>query len=721
MRLNSLKVLVTVALAVVLILAFAAGVLAAPPWSDAPNSWWVASYGVTDTQVGTVADGYPDGTFKPGVAVTRGQFAKMAVSGLDVDTADPATPTFKDVARGTTFYVYVEGAYAAHLIGGYSTSTGLYFRPTNNITRQQAFSILGRYLSGLELSLTGSIHGAVSAYGTLDAWYNAEGKFYLNGFSDASSVASEHQATTAYLIYHEITQGSAGKLNPLATLTRSQAAALVLRVKAEAQEIATPPPAPTIVEMQATGADVQVTQTGTAAYVGNDPTPRLIGVTLPGCDLAIYDAPFYGSAYIKLDRSNLSGQFYTDLNDPAKPLEDGTHSFTAKVKNQNGIVSAASALVTYVLDRVAPTGSISAPVVPAGQSDAAVNLNAPTFTVTASDDRSGVKQVVFQYGVGTSPTTWTTISTDTEDDNSSTPAFEATCAWGTRTLADGQYQFRAIVTDKAGNSTTLGPVPVTVDTTPPTVQIASGCLVPQGADGIFYSEDRKPTFGAIGADAPGGSTGTLASGVVRVDFLYAPVSSSAWPDDWGDFTLISSDLGTSGYAAYPPAGIPDGYYVFAARAVDRAGNQSLLLTGPYTPPGKPPYVTAPTREVVIDNAAPVVTIQEPDAGEVWADGEQYVIKWTISDTSPPSTVKIEYTMNASAPAPTWTEIDASAPYTGNPGQYTWTVPDVSEDKTDCKIRVTVIDRTGQALGKTGPTQGHYTAVTSGTFTITASE
>jgi hypothetical protein len=398
MRLNSLKIAVTILLAALITLAVAWAAVAGPPWSDASASWWVTSYGVAEAEVATVADGYPDGTFKPSQAVTRGQFAKMAVSGLGVSTANPAVPTFKDVGRGGTFFAYVEGAYAAGLIGGYSTSTGLLFRPNNTITRQQANSILGRYLSKLEIDITGAIHGDVTNYGTLALWYNAEGEFYLKAFSDWTKVAGDHRATTAYLIRRGIVKGANSRLNPTATLVRAQAAALVLRVKAEATDILTPPTAPTNLSVVATGAGMDVTQTGATEYMGNDPTPRVTGDTLPNSNTAIYDAPFYGTAYIKLDTSNLSGKFYTDLDDPTKPLVDGTHSFTAKVMNANGLVSPASEAVTYVLDTVLPVASITAPTLLPGENFAAVNSAKPVFTVTATDERSGLADHLHRHG-----------------------------------------------------------------------------------------------------------------------------------------------------------------------------------------------------------------------------------------------------------------------------------------------------------------------------------
>lgn len=462
--------------------------LAAPPWPDATSDWWLSSYGITEAQVATVADGYEDGTFKPTRAVSRGQLAKMAVNGFVVAPASPATPTFRDVPPSHVFYPYVEGAYAASLVNGYVTQNGLYFRPDSNICRQQAFAIVGRYLSGLELELTGVITGDVTTYGSLLAWYKAEGGFYLNGYLDAASVAAEHRATTAYLIYRRVVKGDNGRLNPLSTITRSQAVALILRARSR------------------------------------------------------------------------------------------------------------------VLDTVPPTGVITAPVVLAGEPDAAVNSGSPVFTATTWDDRSGIKEVVFQYGEGSSPATWNTIFTDDQDDDLTAAGFQASCLWGTLKLPDGQYVFRAIAVDQAGNQAMLGSVPVTVDTRPPTAQIAPGCLVPQGADGIFYSVDPKPLFGGLASDLPGGAPGSKASGVVRVEFLYAPVTDTLWPYDRTHFTLISWDLGNSGYASYPDPGIPEGHYVFAVVAVDRAGNSSALLTAPYNPGPpvtKPPYDATATREVVI--------------------------------------------------------------------------------------------------------------------------
>ncbi len=432
MRLGCKSVVAIVILAAILIMIMAGGALAAPPWPDAPNSWWVSSYGVTEAEVATVADGYPDGLFRPSNPVTRGQFTKMAVNGLGVDPLDPPVATFLDVPKGSTYFTYIEGAYEAELVTGYPVAGGLEFRPGNNIARQQANTILGRYLSDTEIATTGVIHGTGGlTYSSLALWYSAQGSFYLNGFLDAGQVAVVHRPATAYLVYHEAVQGSNGRLSPLATLNRAQAAAMVLRVAEEAADITTPPPAPTGLVV-------------TPASPGNDSTPQVSGTALPSRPVAVYDT--FGGATTKLTETttNAAGMFYADLT---VPLMDGTHVFTAKVKNALGVVSPASAPITYVLDTVAPAGSITAPLVPSGQPDAAVGSNKPSFTATATDALSGVGSVAFEYATAAAPTTWIPISTDAD-------GAPYTAVWGAISLVDGQYVFRVVITDEAGNAFT---------------------------------------------------------------------------------------------------------------------------------------------------------------------------------------------------------------------------------------------------------------------------
>ena len=221
------------ALVVTFVLLASGTALGGPPWSDASNAWWVAGYGVTDTQAATVADGYPDGTFRPGLVVTRAQFAKMVVEGTGVPTAMPAVPSFSDVPKTNYFYPWIEGGAQAGIISGFGDGS---FGPNNQIARQQADSILGSYLAQKELNTRGHIAGHLGNYPSLNTWYLAEGVSVLSTYADANRLATVHAPATAYLILKGVVQGtnSAGwmYLGPDQGLTRAQATALILRVRA---------------------------------------------------------------------------------------------------------------------------------------------------------------------------------------------------------------------------------------------------------------------------------------------------------------------------------------------------------------------------------------------------------------------------------------------------------------------------------------------------------
>ena len=224
----------------VVVLAVTAGVAqAAELWSDISDAQWVSDYHVTAAEAATVADGFPDGTFRPYADVTRGQFAKMAVTGLGVDTAEPTypprTPTSRPPIPSTRSS---KGAAAAEMIGGYPDGT---YRPDNKIMRQQANSILGKYLAGVEKAARGGIQGDFTTYPTLAGWFAAEGQFYLAGYTDESQISTVHRPATAYLVYRQVTLGSNGMLTPVAFLSRAQAVALVLRTVDVATEVTTPP------------------------------------------------------------------------------------------------------------------------------------------------------------------------------------------------------------------------------------------------------------------------------------------------------------------------------------------------------------------------------------------------------------------------------------------------------------------------------------------------
>jgi hypothetical protein len=590
----------------------------------------------------------------------------MAVNGLGVDTANPAIPSFTDVSPTHIFYMYIEGGTAAGIMGGYLDGT---FRPEQQITRQQGNSMLGRYLSGAEIDTRGGIEGAVRTYPTLAAWYEAEGTFYLAGFDDQTQLALVHRPATAYLVFHEVVAGSNGNLMPTQSLSRAQAVALVLRTLVTVGEVTIPPGAPT--------------DLGTVPdSPSNDERPRATGHTIPDGVVAIYDTFAGATTEVAQGTADSSGDFSIRVPKVGLPqLSDGLHSFTAKVKDEHGLISPASAPVTYLLDRVPAVGAIIAPENGGGSTSAK-----PDFTVSATDTGAAVESVTFTYRAAGSTADFTQVSTDTTPTDS---VYHA--AWGDRSLADGPYEFQAVITDRAGNETVLGPIGVSVDRQTPTVDIQAPM-----ATGVFYTETRTPLFAASADDPPASGT-TAGSGVARVDFRYRLKSElPADPAQWKatDLTLLSGD-DAAGYSAdWGTTALVDGRYVFAVQSIDRAGNASVL----------------DLQEVVVDNLAPVVALTAPAAAQSLSDNSPFTVTWTLTDVAGVDAVKIEYSANN---GDTWTEVAAAAPNTT--GQYVWSVPDVAIASVPTyKLRLTAVDR---AATPVGDLPGHSTVLISSAFTV----
>ena len=134
-----------------------AGATASPLWSDLPDDL-LASYGLTEDDIGTMSNGYPDHTWRPGEYVTRGQFVRFALSSFWMfpGYVGNVYQHFTDVPRDSPYYGWVETAFEVGLIQGYQapSSTGeTVFGLFDLVTREQAVTILMRYLSKTEPSI----------------------------------------------------------------------------------------------------------------------------------------------------------------------------------------------------------------------------------------------------------------------------------------------------------------------------------------------------------------------------------------------------------------------------------------------------------------------------------------------------------------------------------------------------------------------------------------
>jgi hypothetical protein len=90
----------------------------------------------------------PGTYFRPGNNISRGQIAKIVVLSKGWTLRNPATATFRDVPRGSTFFTVIETAVYKGVISGYPCGAvgeacpGAYFRPSTNATRAQLSKML---------------------------------------------------------------------------------------------------------------------------------------------------------------------------------------------------------------------------------------------------------------------------------------------------------------------------------------------------------------------------------------------------------------------------------------------------------------------------------------------------------------------------------------------------------------------------------------------------
>ena len=244
-------------------------------------------------------------------------------------------------------------------------------------------------------------------------------------------------------------------------------------------------------------------------------------------------------------------------------LTDGLYDLRAVAGDGANVVT--SNVVTTRIDNTAPTGVVSSPAAGATVAGAGVLLGA-----SPADGGSGVATVEFRLD-GASIGTVTSAP------------WQRT--WDSSTTSSGAHTIDAIVTDAAGNSTTTAGVPITVDSTPPTVTLADpGALLSGNVTLVATSPDPD---------------------TVSVEFQVSSSGSGVW-------TPVASDATPPYSAGFDTATVSDGQFDFRAIAHDSSGNVSA------------PSVVASRR---VDNSAPSFVSATP------ADGSTVVTASSISVTA----------------------------------------------------------------------------------------
>lgn len=212
--------------------------------------------------------------------------------------------------------------------------------------------------------------------------------------------------------------------------------------------------------------------------------------------------------------------------------------------------TATSSSISVTVDNVAPTISLTTPI-----ANAIVHGTSTAITATATDNTvvAGVQFTVDGVNVGAEDTT---------------SPFGIT--WDMTTTTSGVHVLAAVARDAAGNTATASSVSVIVDNTAPTVNVTA-------PSANAFLRGTAVTLSANAADANGvaGVQFTVDGANVGAEATIAPFTIS-----W-DSTLVTNAA-----------------HIISAVARDSSGNTAI----------------ASTVSVIIDNAAPTVTITSPTEG-----------------------------------------------------------------------------------------------------------
>ena len=169
------------------------------PFPDVPATKHFAE-AVNELAERNIIGGYPDGTFKPGNSITRGQAAAIIAKMTKLDTTNVKDPKFKDVTTANGYYKAIAALAEKGVINGYGDGR---FGPNDSITRAQMASIL---IKAFELPLY------------RDPDYGFKDVVHKNGHRDGIYSMYQLGLTTGT---------SPTTFSPNASITRGQAAKLL--------------------------------------------------------------------------------------------------------------------------------------------------------------------------------------------------------------------------------------------------------------------------------------------------------------------------------------------------------------------------------------------------------------------------------------------------------------------------------------------------------------
>ncbi len=155
-----------------------------------------------------ICSGISSTEFGRDYSITRGDFILMLYNAMGKPAVNGSC-TFSDVASTDHFATALAWGQQSGLASGVGDNK---FAPRDSITREQAFSLLYRFLP---------IAGKSVPDGALTV---------LDQFNDKASISDFAKTASATLVAQGLASGSDGRLDPKGTLTRAQMASLLYRV-----------------------------------------------------------------------------------------------------------------------------------------------------------------------------------------------------------------------------------------------------------------------------------------------------------------------------------------------------------------------------------------------------------------------------------------------------------------------------------------------------------
>lgn len=276
-----------------------------------------------------------------------------------------------------------------------------------------------------------------------------------------------------------------------------------------------------------------VDNSGPAVSV-NDPGGLLRGTVAIGATAT--DAGT-GVASVRIQRAPAESGTWTDIcvdtNAPyscsldTTTLANDLFDLRAIATDALGNVTTSAIVADQLVDNVLPTATMTDP--------GNVLSGTVTLAASATDNESGVARVVIQRA-STGSTTFTDVCTITVAPYS--------CRFNTATAGDGLYDFRAAVTDAAGNARTSAAV---------TARRIDNTLV----SSVSVEDPGQYLRGTVTLTSNANST----SGVTQVTIQRSPAGANAW-------TTVCSDTTAPYSCSLNTTTLADGAYDFRAQMVN---------------------------------------------------------------------------------------------------------------------------------------------------------